>query len=177
MRLNSAMVIFAPSSNVAITVSSGPLGIAGDCAHTEGRQTKRAAVANFMGGFETILTRARALPSDGDRRRLRSRVTALDLDPPPPLLEVVRRLLPRGIADLNAIVHRGGSARLRQPGGDALVLDHVRATFERSDAALHANRKMVGIDLRFGQFGADRRFDLGICRTRRRGPRERSGVG
>src|SRR5215213_9568450 len=142
MRLNSPMVMVAPSSKVAMRVSSGRLGRVGEfCAKAEIRQTKRARLGSFMGGCDQSSTRAPSdlSANDGRGRGLRPWLAALDLDAPAAFLEVVGGLLSSGVADLDFVVDRDRAAGSGEAGGDALVLDDVGAAFEGGDAALYAH--------------------------------------
>src|SRR3954469_12310630 len=102
MRLNSPMVMVAPSSNVAMTVSSGRVGM-GIWAHAEARHTNRGILRNFMTGKSSVYHAASLAPADGTG--VRARFSTLHLDAAAAFFEVVGGLLPRGVADLNVVVH------------------------------------------------------------------------
>jgi hypothetical protein len=93
---------------------------------------------------------------------LRAGVTSLDLGAAPALLQVAGGLLSGGIADLNVVIYSNGTCRLAKPRGNSLVLDDIRPAFHRRDSALHMHRELIGVDLGFGEFGADQGLELRI---------------
>ena len=66
------------------------------------------------------------------------------------------------VADLNVIVDGHCAAGLRQPRGRALVLDHVRLTFDGGNATLDVNLKLFDIDLGAREFRANSGLDFGV---------------
>jgi hypothetical protein len=87
----------------------------------------------------------------------------LHLHPPRSSRKVARRLLPRGIADLDVVYYLQSAGGLRHPRRGALMLNHIGAAFPGNDAALDVKREAVLADLRLGQLGPDVPLDFGVA--------------
>src|ERR1700720_3267093 len=124
------MVNFVPSSNMAITVSSGRLGIwaggaAGGavCALATGtpapRQMNTKRLKAFMAGcfqpvYHAVLSgnaAAALLRRAGIGTRVATLVATLNLGAPAPLLQVAGSFLFGGIADLDVVIDRHHAPR------------------------------------------------------------------
>src|ERR1035437_1302823 len=109
---------------------------------------------------------------------LAARVLAFDLHPPPAVRQIPRRLQFRRIAALHAIVYGRRPGRFAHPRSHPLMLQDAGLAVDRGHSALYAYRKLVRVDLGFGELGADCRLQLHIAELRLdRIPRRRAARG